>query len=112
MIVKPSELLKTIYLGDRACKAVLVDSWKKEVAIQVDIISRIRSPPGPLPNDFIHDINVTEMVHSRTEPPLWLFVVSVDSVDDTGRYTAVSIEIQAEGVHLRSRQQPEVEIRS
>jgi len=29
-------LINRLYLGDRACKAILVDAWKDRVAVQVD----------------------------------------------------------------------------
>ena len=48
--VNSEEFLRTIYLGDRACKALLIDSWKQRVAIQVDSISRLR--PGSKTWDF------------------------------------------------------------
>src|SRR6266487_4039315 len=85
--MKPEQLLQTIYLGDRGCKAVLIDSWNQRVAIQATVISRLKSgtktwdfysdedikdgwlvfshvqsvrfePPGPLPNDFINSVSV------------------------------------------------------
>jgi hypothetical protein len=39
-----TNFLKSIYLGDRGCKALLLDAWRERVAIQVDTISRTR--PG------------------------------------------------------------------
>ena len=38
--------MKTIYLGDRACKKIVLDSWNNRVMIQVDCISRIRDSSG------------------------------------------------------------------
>lgn len=73
------ELLKTIYLGDRACKSIKIDCWNATVAMEIDCISRVRGtrwdyynaenleggflvfeevdaiafqPPGLIPNDF------------------------------------------------------------
>jgi hypothetical protein len=45
--MQPSEFLRTLYLGDRACKSLLIDGWNERVALQVEpTISRIRSPSG------------------------------------------------------------------
>jgi hypothetical protein len=81
------EFVKTLYLGDRACKSILIDGWCRRVCVQVDEISRIRhgdgewhfyteedikdglivfsgvktvsfTPPGPIPNDYIVDFSV------------------------------------------------------
>jgi len=78
---------KSVYLGDRACKALHIDTWNRRVTIQIDTISRIRStsgeweyyteediedgllvfdgvtffslsPPGCLPNDWISIVDV------------------------------------------------------
>ncbi|WP_077960818.1 DUF6258 family protein [Ensifer adhaerens] len=81
--MKPDEFLSSVYLGDRACKAIVLDGWKDEVKIQIDLISRCRSetwnfysaedvedgflvfegvdhvsfdPQGPIPNGEIGDI--------------------------------------------------------
>jgi len=87
----PSEFIKTIYLGDRACKSLEIDGWNQRVRIQVDTISRIRSvsgewefyseediedgylvfdavvsaslsPPGFLPNDWISIVRVDRLL--------------------------------------------------
>jgi hypothetical protein len=41
--MKPDEFFRTIYLGDRGCKAIVLDGWRDEVKIQIDLISRRRS---------------------------------------------------------------------
>ena len=80
-------LIRTIYLGDRGCTAILIDSANARVAVAVDCISRIRSPEGRwnyytkedipagrlvfggveslsftlsglIPNDFINDLRI------------------------------------------------------
>jgi hypothetical protein len=42
--MNPVELLKTIYLGDRSIKKIVIDGWNEKVAIQCDLISKI--PPN------------------------------------------------------------------
>jgi hypothetical protein len=86
-MLDPVELAKTLYLGDRALRAILIDGWERKVAFTVTCISRVRpgtttwdfyserdiengvivltgveslrlEPGGPLPNDYINDLSV------------------------------------------------------
>jgi hypothetical protein len=85
----PAAFLRTLYLGDRACKGVAIDAWNKVVRVQVNCISRVRSATGEwafytaeditdgwivfaeadrfelkndgfIPNDYINDIAVVD----------------------------------------------------
>lgn len=134
--MNPEQFLKSVYLGDRACKAILIDSWRKRVSIQIDSISRLRpgaktwdfytdadiadgwlvfrevrgiycEPQGLLPNDFIEIVSV-KVVDSSA----WLFELSIGSVDEHGNSTEVRVRIEASGVHLEDPAKPEIEIRS
>jgi hypothetical protein len=136
-----AELLRTIYLGDRACKAILIEGWTGRVSLHVDVISRIRSaagtwdfytdeditdgrlvftgvkkiklePPGPVPNDLINEIQVTDTTDLRSGEKILVFTISVGSVDQTGATTEVMIEIQAGGLHLEDPKRPGEVIRS
>lgn len=53
----PIEFTNTIYLGDRSCKAVIVDSWDDIVKLKIDCISRVRSPTGW---NFYNDENLDD----------------------------------------------------
>jgi hypothetical protein len=132
--------LKSIYLGDRACKALLIDSWKMRVAIQVDVISRLKpgtktwdfyneadikdgwlvftdvqslrfEPAGPLPNDLINNVSV-KSIDSTAVRPGFHFELSIGSVDDKGNSTEVFVRIEASRVHLEDPAKPGVEITS
>ncbi len=138
--MNPEQLLKSIYLGDRGCKAVLIDSWNHRVAIQVTVISRLKpgakiwdfytgaditdgrlvfsdvrsvrfDPPGPLPNDLINEVSV-KAIDSPEKQPSYLFELSVDSVDDTGNRTEVLVRIEASRMHLEDPAKPGIEITS
>jgi hypothetical protein len=132
------EFLKTIYLGDRGCKSILINSWSQLVAVQVTAISRIRAgsttwdynqegdiidglmvfskvrkisfePSGPLPNDLVNDISVKRLQSSGTEP-LLLFELSIGSVDNTGHSTEIIVRIEAASIHLEDPKAPGVKI--
>lgn len=134
----PKEFLQTIYLGDRACKGVLIDSWNHQIAIQIDRISRIRSatgnwdyyadedivdgelvfsgaesiildPPGLLPNDYINSIDATRLNDER-HPCRYLFEIRVGYVNKTGESQEVLIHVIATGIHLSDPARPGMRI--
>jgi hypothetical protein len=128
-----TEFLKTIYLGDRACKSITIDGWGNRVLIQVDEISRVRSasgqwdyyndenivdgllvftriksiqfdPTGPIPNDLINDLEAEPLPDGY-----YRFTLSISSGDgDTPATTEVVIAIVAKGLHLENPATPGV----
>jgi hypothetical protein len=131
----PIALLNTVYLGDRGCKAMIIDGWRNRVAIQIDLISRLEpgtkewnfyskqdiadgalvftdvtsltfEPPGPLPNDFILDYS------ARTLGENILFEFSIASGDLSGESQTVCVRILARGLHLEDPARPGVQITS
>ena len=139
MNATPMEFLKTIYLGDRACKGLTIDAWRGLVALHVDCISRIRdesgewrfyteedipdgslvftgltsielAPPRYIPNDYINSIDVKTLLDDPAAP-LYLFEISVDSVSEKSDVTEVTISIAARDVHLEDPSRPGIVIR-
>lgn len=137
--MNPKDLIKTIYLGDRGCKGVLIDTWNKSVSLHVTVISRIRSqtgrweyydaedivdgrivftdverfsmsPPGPIPNDFINEISATEQHDVTSGRTHYAVRISISSVDAAGLWTEVIVELDAGGMHLEAPDHPGVAI--
>ena len=138
METNPAEFLNTVYLGDRACKSIYIDCWKKLVAIQVDEISRVRSasgnwefytdedivdgsivftgvesinfePSGPIPNDYINGIWARRS--DGVHDQLWVFEVSISSGAGDGTSTEVILKIVGLDVHLEDPKSPGVRVR-
>lgn len=129
------DFLGTIYLGDRACRSILIDGWNDEVKIQVTCISRVRGgtwdyysaedlpngflvfegatritfePPGAIPNDLINGIRVEGEGESSGEHG---FVLSIDSVRATGDRTEVTVRVRARGLSLEDVRRPGIRLR-
>lgn len=132
----PAEFLRTIYLGDRACKALRIESWAKRIEFEIDSISRIRSesgaweahpndeipngrivisgvvsiqltPPGPLPNDFIEIVARP----SDLSAEFWEFEAVIGSVGPDATTTEITVRIIGTDVHLEDPAHPDMKIR-
>lgn len=124
------DFLKTLYVGDRGCKSILIDGWNSEVKIQVTCISRVRSttwdyhtaedltdgfiifegvkgiefiPNGMIPNDSINEIHAEPLVGQQSK---YLIVLSVDAVDSAGDRTDGEIRIRADSMALEDCNKP------
>lgn len=118
--MKPDEFLNSIYLGDRACKAIVLDGWKEEVKIQIDSISRLRSgtwnvdenvrdgflvfegvdhvsfdPPGRIPNDEIGNIEFVGYDGER-----FTIVIELGAADEISDYGFIKTTIRAKAVAI------------
>jgi hypothetical protein len=120
--MKPDEFLSSVYLGDRACKAIVLDGEKDEVKIQVNLISRRRSetwnfysaedvedgllvfegvdhvsfdPPGRIPNDEIGNIEFLGYDGDR-----FTVMIEIGSGDEVNNYGYVRTTIRAKAVAI------------
>jgi len=137
----PINFLKTVYLGDRSCKSILLDGWNAVVALHVDEISRIRSksgnweyynaenmtdgrivftgvqsikfhPSGFIPNDAIVGIEAEPLASKgEKEASQYLFKITIMSVDASAKSTEVQIQIFATDIHLEDPGRPGIAIR-
>jgi hypothetical protein len=131
----PEEFLRTVYLGDRGCKSILIDGWNSRLVLEVTTISRIRSasgnweyyadedipdgrivftglksirwtPQGPVPNDFINYIRAAAVDGHPASPPSYRFTLSISAGTGSGTSAEVIIEIDAEAVHIEDPKRP------
>jgi hypothetical protein len=131
------QFFATVYLGDRACKSVMIDGWRERVSLVINEISRVRSasgrweyyndeniedgslvfsgvksfsltPPGPLPSDYI-DIESIELVDDGKDLFRVKFAVG-GTLPLSGSTQMQLIEIVAERVHIEDPLRPGIEI--
>lgn len=72
------------------------------------------TPPGPVPNDFINSIELIQSAASCEEESgegkLFLFELSIDSVNDAGDSHEVILRVRSAGIHLEDPARPGVQI--
>ena len=129
------EFVDSLYLGDRRCMKIVLDGINRTVSIQVDTISRVRSPDGRwnfysdediegghivitdvssidwnesqrIPNDHIGYLRA-----ERRNDERYLVSFSADSVDEDGSNHEVVLRVVAQGMYLADPARPGVEIR-
>lgn len=123
--MKPDEFLSSVYLGDRACKGIVIDSWRKEVKIHIDAISRVRGetwdfytaedvedgflvfegvdrfsfdPPGRIPDDEMGDIEFVGYESGRFT--VNIDIGSVEQSDGKVKFHNVKLTIRAKAVAI------------
>jgi hypothetical protein len=117
--MNPIELLKTIYLGDRAIEKIIIDGYNQKIAIQCDCISSLPhgqstwdfydkediehgflvfscartikiSPIGAIANDYISSVNIAPSNNEQ----LFTALISVGGYDPQANRCEVIIEIE------------------
>ena len=125
--MNPEKFLSTLYLGDRACKKILIDGWNNRFCIQVNLISKIKEntdswnyysdediengwliftdiscikfvPEGVVPNDLINEIKVKKSNED------YIFSISIDSVSESGERKEVNIQVNAQKIYIESNE--------
>jgi len=138
-MITTSELVKTLYLGDRACKRVTIDGWHKRLTIEVDKISRIRNPSGQwdfysdediidglivfeglssfefapqgfVPSDWIEFVRIDEICEKSPVKPHFRATLSLGAVDEQGNAKELTLTVCATSLHLEDQTRPGVKI--
>ena len=138
MLTPDRFLLETVYLGDRLFKGFCLNSDHRELLIKIDAISRIRSPSrrwdfytaedidgggimftgvrsvrfepsGPIPNNWIRVLSVTELDEPRGT--LWRFEILMGCKRSDGGSQEVKVEIVGNDAHLVDPKRPGEKIR-
>jgi hypothetical protein len=134
-----SEFVKTLYLGDRACKRIIIDGWRKRLAIEVDKISRNRNPAGQwefysdedivdgmivfeglgsfefvpqgfVPSDWIEFVSIDQMCEVSRDKPHFRATLSLGAVDEQGNAKELTLTVCATSLHLEDPSRPGVKI--
>jgi hypothetical protein len=124
--MNPATLIRSIYLGDRGCMAVVFDKTKRQLRIQVDCISLLRpgtdrwdyyterdiengwivfsgvdtgkiQPENSEPNDFINEVSVEQ---DADQDGRYGITMSIGSVDATGHSQEVIMSVKSSCAHL------------
>lgn len=128
------EFINSIYLGDRACKKITIDSWSQEISVDVDTISRIRSLDGEWnyydaedilngqlifenvkkvffdDNGYIPNDRINYLDAEVQEDGTYLFTLSIDSVSDDGVNHEVKLIIISKSISIRDPINPAISI--
>jgi len=133
--MNPIDFIKTIYLGDRYCLGIVIDSIKNLLKIQINEISRIRDESGIwnfynaenilsgyivffdivqiqflpnfiMPNDQI-EIKSCQKV-TNLDDNEYIFKIVMLSVDEYGNTREMEVIIQAKGLYLLDPLKPDI----
>ncbi len=123
------DFVRSLYLGDRACKAITIDGWNASIRITVDTISRVRSPSGQwdyytaedvadgvvvlegvtfidlkndgaLPNDSINSIE------AKPSGEYVEVSMSIDSVADDATHHETTLTVRCKTIHIEDPSRP------
>ncbi|HQY57227.1 MAG TPA: DUF6258 family protein [Nitrospira sp.] len=132
----PIDFARSVYLGDRACKAINIDCWNSRVRVQVDCISRIRDESGQwnfytkeditdgylvfdgirsvelhneghIPNDTINSFLVTEASADSIA-----IEMSIGAVSESVPYFETILRLTCRSIHIEDPSRPGEEIYS
>ena len=127
------EFFQTLYLGDRGCQGIEIQSCEKKVRLRIDCISRVRDPSGKweyyvaediyggcltfdevslckidsegyLPNDYF------ELSICGVNEGVWEIKALIGSYDSAGTGHLVTVTIKCRSVYLEDPKRPGVKI--
>ncbi|HWD17720.1 MAG TPA: DUF6258 family protein [Verrucomicrobiae bacterium] len=90
---KPQEFAKTLYLGDRACKRLIIDGWLRLIALEMDSVIRIVEGSTSLEDDekiengrlVFEGVTKYELQPQGFLPCDWIDFVDVISIMENGK---------------------------
>lgn len=132
--MNPINFLETLYLGDRYCTKMIINSQGNLLEVHVNLISRVRDVSGEwnfytdediengiivffglreihfdqsglIPNDELYNIKATKFSENVYE-----FIIETSNVSKNALTTDLMIKVLAEGVYLLDPNNPEKKI--